>query len=55
MNSTNPSEFKNIGDEASFYGAINEIMESNSKEFTQEQRERFILLENKRKRGSHGN
>lgn len=49
LNSTNTSEFKNIGDEASFYGAINEIMECNSKEFTQEQRDKFVELENRRK------
>ena len=49
LDSTNPSEYKDIGDEASFYGAINEIMISNSKEFTQGQRDKFIELENRRK------
>ena len=49
LDSTNPLKYKNIGDEVSFYGAINEIMKSNSKEFTQEQRDKFVELEDRRK------
>jgi len=55
LNEANQSDYSNIGELMGFENAVNEIILSNSSEFSASQRERFILLENKRKRSSHEN
>ena len=45
----NQDDFDKIGEKTSFEIAVDEIMQSDSKEFTRKQKERFILIENRRK------
>ena len=45
----NQDDFDEIGEKTSFEIAVDEIMQSDSKEFTRKQKERFILIENRRK------
>lgn len=55
LNEAKQSDYRNIGELIGFENAVNEIIQSNSSEFAASQRERFVLLENKRKRGIHEN
>ena len=55
LNGANQSEYGNIGEVLGFENAVAEIIQSSSAEFTANQKERFILLENRRKSSIHKN
>ncbi len=53
LNEAKQSDYNNIGNLLDFEFAVNEIIQSSSAEFTANQKERFILLENRRKSSIH--
>lgn len=53
LNKAKQSDYNNIGNLLDFEFAVNEIIQSSSSEFTANQKERFILLENRRKSSIH--
>ena len=55
LNKAKQSDYNNIGNLLDFEFAVNEIIQSSSAEFTANQKERFILLENRRKSSTHEN
>lgn len=49
LNEAKPSDYNNIGNLLDFEFAVDEIIQSPSTEFTTAQREKFVLLENRKK------